>query len=455
MTNATRRRTWDDVLPGWRHAHLTARDANVSHHTHAVLEAALYLLAAHQRTEDRVRLSQVTHEADIWDGTGECPRSAAAAAGRQLGTLRTLGALHLEPSRARAGVGSHGTECQSSLSFRAELRGQAAPSPRRDDMNRRLVTGALSALLILVGLTACEPPTPRAQLVVDTTAVGSDANPGDGVCASDGADGGCTLQAAVAEANALGKADITVPAGKYVFGELTVTGDVAILGAGFRQTELGGLLVVAEQAALRMDGAGSTISGPGPTPFSPTLLSIRVGGSLNLTRSYVLQIGEAVVVQPTGGVVIRNSILDGAYRPLQTTGKVIIDSSTVGGSSTNLSVDALTVGGDGAAAARGSWFFGNAPGSVSCTGTPPISLGYNHSGDSSCGFSAVGDATGEKGSAFSEPPIGSARVDAIPLGTGACVTGATDALGNPRGVDGNGDGVGGCDIGAIERQPAV
>ena len=44
-------------------------------------------------------------------------------------------------------------------------------------------------------------------------------------------------------------------------------------------------------------------------------------------------------------------------------------------------------------------------------------------------------------------------VDAIPLGQLGCATNATDVLGQPRGIDGNGDGVPGCDIGALERQP--
>jgi hypothetical protein len=42
-------------------------------------------------------------------------------------------------------------------------------------------------------------------------------------------------------------------------------------------------------------------------------------------------------------------------------------------------------------------------------------------------------------------------VDAIPLGDPACDTTLTDLFGTERGVDGDGDGVGGCDIGAIER----
>ena len=50
-----------------------------------------------------------------------------------------------------------------------------------------------------------------------------------------------------------------------------------------------------------------------------------------------------------------------------------------------------------------------------------------------------------------QPPA--AAVDAIPIGEAGCSLTAVDLYGNPRGVDGNGDGIPGCDIGAYERQP--
>jgi hypothetical protein len=52
------------------------------------------------------------------------------------------------------------------------------------------------------------------------------------------------------------------------------------------------------------------------------------------------------------------------------------------------------------------------------------------------------------------PKAGSSLVDAVPLGTAGCSTALVDLFGNPRGGDGNGDGLPGCDLGAIERQPA-
>lgn len=320
-------------------------------------------------------------------------------------------------------------------------------------MNRRMVTGALSALLIVAGLTACQPPA-RAQLVVDTTADGSDSDPGDGVCASDTAGGGCTVQAAVEEANALGKADITLPAGLFSLPQMTITGNVAIFGAGITQTLLGGSLTVAPQGSVRVDAIGT-----GNDLSSFTFLSFQVNGSLHVTRSLMFTLGPPIQVGTTGGAVIENSTIGGIWGgpAIRTAGNVVVDRSTLhaapfsDGSPPLNTVDVVE---GGAAGLRASWISSSA----SCSGTPPTSLGYNHSTDPTCGLSAVGDGTGESLTPLDvagwlvPPPVDSALVDAIPLGTGTCVEGATDALGNARGVDGNLDGVGGCDIGAVELQ---
>lgn len=125
---AKKRRMWDDVLPGWRHAQLTARDAGLHPHAHAVLSAITYLLPAHQRTDDRVRLSQVAHHAGLWDGTGTCPRSASAAAGRWLAQLADHGAIHYEPSRAG---------CHIALLTPAEVDAATRAPARADDDDQR------------------------------------------------------------------------------------------------------------------------------------------------------------------------------------------------------------------------------------------------------------------------------------------------------------------------------
>ena len=110
----------------------------------------------------------------------------------------------------------------------------------------------LSAALIVLFSTT---PARAAVFTVTTTADDVDAAPGDGACAAVG--GGCTLRAAIQEANALAGADsISVPAGTYTLtiagrdedsaatGDLDIGGafgdDLAITGAGASATVIDG-----------------------------------------------------------------------------------------------------------------------------------------------------------------------------------------------------------------------
>ena len=75
---------------------------------------------------------------------------------------------------------------------------------------RRTITTLAVAALALGWTTACEPPPPPASFTVNVApgVTGGDANPGDGVCETAPGNGQCTLDAAVQEGNALGRADI-------------------------------------------------------------------------------------------------------------------------------------------------------------------------------------------------------------------------------------------------------
>jgi hypothetical protein len=97
------RAMWALILPAWDHAHRTANAGHATPAQRATLEAVLWLLASHQRLDDTVRLTQVAREAGLWDGAGECPRSASAAAGRHLAALAAMGAIDYEPSTSRRG----------------------------------------------------------------------------------------------------------------------------------------------------------------------------------------------------------------------------------------------------------------------------------------------------------------------------------------------------------------
>jgi CSLREA domain-containing protein len=102
----------------------------------------------------------------------------------------------------------------------------------------------LAILAVLAALIAAAiAPAPAAAFTiftVDDTADLPDAVPDDGLCTTDG--GGCTLRAAVEEANALpGNDGILVPAGKFNLlisrgGALEITETAVIVGAGARST---------------------------------------------------------------------------------------------------------------------------------------------------------------------------------------------------------------------------
>lgn len=114
-------------------------------------------------------------------------------------------------------------------------------------MDRKIVSSF--ALALLLGGAA---PALGANLNVDTTTDSPDAKPGDGQCVSKA--GGCTLRAAVEEANATTLSDtINVPAGTYVLGvpsgggpdfgqtgTLVLNGEVQILGGDAASTIVDG-----------------------------------------------------------------------------------------------------------------------------------------------------------------------------------------------------------------------
>lgn len=119
--------------------------------------------------------------------------------------------------------------------------------PVGGQMDRKLVS-SLTLALLLGGTTHVL----GANLNVDTTADSPDAKPGDGQCLAKA--GGCTLRAAIEEANATTLADtINVPPGTYVLsvastggpdyaqsGDLFLNGEVQILGGDAATTIVDG-----------------------------------------------------------------------------------------------------------------------------------------------------------------------------------------------------------------------
>lgn len=114
-------------------------------------------------------------------------------------------------------------------------------------MDRSLVS-SLTLTLLLAGSS----PALAANLNVDSTQDSPDAKPGDGQCLSKA--GGCTLRAAIEEANATTLSDtVNVPPGTYVLtvpsgggpdfaqtGTLTLNGEIQILGGDAANTIIDG-----------------------------------------------------------------------------------------------------------------------------------------------------------------------------------------------------------------------
>src|SRR5262245_20015715 len=184
-----------------------------------------------------------------------------------------------------------------------------------------VVTDRSSAAFVCVavvaaGLLASPGSVPAAPFPVDSPSDGSDAAPGDGVCQATGG-AGCTLRAAVQEANALPGADtISIPAGSYVLtlggraedhavtGDLDVTDALTIVGAGAASTVIdgGGIDRVFDVfAPLAMSGV--TIRGGDPGSGADG------GGILN---GGVLAVSDAVIAgnraDSGGGIANDNDV---------------------------------------------------------------------------------------------------------------------------------------------------
>lgn len=339
----------------------------------------------------------------------------------------------------------------------------------------------VAASLAIGGLAACEPAPPRLQLTVDSQLEGSDDAPGDGTCSSAAAAGACTLAAAIQEGSAAADgADVTVPPGHYRNVTTTVTGDVALITEAAANVAItSSTITVGVGARLSLSGINTSESiaapppgFPGPPSSAVVPLQLDVSGTLVMKRSvlaglHITADGNALMVDSVVGadgtvnlgslVAVRSSFFaDSASGPA---GTVL---AAAPGATTRLAGSVLAM--PHTSTSLGFSFPG---GQGTCTGPAPISHDHlfvevpcgdvDGSGDAGATLHVTVAFTGtgyqETGASYSLRPT-SPLVDAIPVGHPACPPGATDVYGEPRGVDGNADGIPGCDIGAVERRPA-
>jgi fibronectin-binding autotransporter adhesin len=341
-----------------------------------------------------------------------------------------------------------------------------------------VLTVAAGALVAYLGMGA-----EASTLTVNKTSDTVDVNPGDGVCAD--SVGGCSLRAAIQEANAFAGSDtITLGASTYTLslagaedlaatGDLDIRGNVTIDGNGaiISQTAadrvfhlpVAGFALTINDATIRGGNAGAG-SGGGV---------LAAGGQATLRRS-TLTANTATRgggVSASGGTVtVSNSTISGNTATGTaggggadvTAGALNLNMATV---TANANTGATPVGG----IARTAGFL-TASGSIvasQTSGTDCNAAFGSSSADiesgTTCGFVAgsdlqntnpsLGPLTDNGGLTPTHRPLdGSPAIEHVNAGVAGCLPGSglTDQRNKPRPVDADGNGIAKCDAGAVE-----
>jgi CSLREA domain-containing protein len=301
---------------------------------------------------------------------------------------------------------------------------------------------ARGVLVTLAAVALSAAPAAAATFTVDSGADAVDANPGDGACAS--ASNGCTLRAAVQEANAHPDADqVDVPAGTYqltlpgakddadLSGDLDVTAPLTVVGAGGRSVVItaeppgtlasgidrifdvlaGGSLTLSK-ATLdggQAPGPGGIIRAAGPLSLSDATVQNGFGAAGGgIWASAPVSLDRVTVTgnhgDPGGGIVASGGLtavnstvaLNYAYG---NGGGIAVTGGSADIASTTLAMNQASgsgsVGGQlynaGVTQIRNSILERNGPSAPNCGGNAITSGGHNVDDDGSCGFAAAGD----------------------------------------------------------------
>lgn len=173
---------------------------------------------------------------------------------------------------------------------------------------------ALRVLMLAAIVAGFAPAAAHAAaFTVNSTGDQTDANPGNGACATAG--GQCTLRAAIVEANALmGPDTITVPAGTYnTASALSITSNITVAGAGARDVVVrattGTVVQVTGDAfvsGLTITGGtlGMLVSGAEATLDRVAIRGNTVTGAANVN-------GVGLRVDSNSKVLVRRSAITG------------------------------------------------------------------------------------------------------------------------------------------------
>ena len=364
------------------------------------------------------------------------------------------------------------------------------------------------ARLLSVGLAVAMlfMATAQAQnFTVDSNIDAVDASAGDGICAD--AAGRCTLRAAIQEANSLAGTDnVTLPAGVFQLsltgageeaaatGDLDITEDLTITGAGAASTTIDGaaldrvfdiapngvpVSVTISSLSIRNGKASSGPGGAIRVNLGTVVLndcdlngssSDSNGGAINNAGNLTLNrcVLSANTASSNGGglfngaiVALNNSTFSG--NSATSLGGGLYNAATATVLHATFALNSATSGGGlynaGSATLKSTLLDANTGGN--CDGVVSSS-GTNLDSGTSCAFGATGDLSNL------DPLLGALADNGGPTATHALTSGspaidaasntgcpATDQRGVARPVDGNGDSVAVCDIGAFEATAAA
>jgi hypothetical protein len=284
----------------------------------------------------------------------------------------------------------------------------------------------VAAVTLSVTATACDPPPPPVIVIRADAGTGADAVPGDGVCAT--ATGGCGLNAAIDEANALTPlgaegpvAVIEVPGLPQAWYPITrlptvITGNIRIVDddqwftqvtAGTFHVAAGARLEMEVDLVNRAQGCGVPCPPLGETKFD-------VDGTLVLRNTSMFDGGFHYVRVNPGGVAVLDrvsmtgsvwmdaagndgsqAILNRGTLLLHSTGVrvggVLGSVTTLDEGVTYMSRSTITAPERPALGGYPAWPAGAGD---ACGGTPPISLGGNRAFDETCHLTGPGDVNG-------------------------------------------------------------